>query len=178
VAASSFVSSGEYSWNSGMFIWKAEQAMTEYQRQQPDIYTLLEELAPFIDTPQFDTQLASVWERMPKISLDYAVMEGAENVAVIPVDVGWSDIGTWGALFEVVPLDSFGNGRKGQAPLVIMLETANTLVYSDKLAVTIGVRDLVIVETEDALLICHKDHTQEVKEVVNYLKATRQQKYL
>lgn len=178
VTATSFLSSGDYSWNSGMFIWRVEQAMAEFERQQPQIYKLLQDLAPSVDTPDYEDTLKRIWEWMPKISLDFAVMEGAENMAVIPVDIGWSDIGTWGALYDVLPLDKFGNGRRGHAPLMIILDTKNTLVYSDKLTVTIGVSDIVVIDTPDALLICNKDRSQDVKEVVNHLKTIKQSKYL
>jgi mannose-1-phosphate guanylyltransferase len=94
------------------------------------------------------------------------------------VDIGWSDIGSWGALFDVVALDDHGNGVKGQVPTNIMIDTENTLVYADKLVVTVGVSNLVVVDTEDALLVCHKDRTQDVKRIVAELKANQLEKYL
>jgi mannose-1-phosphate guanylyltransferase len=178
VTATSFLASGDYTWNSGMFIWKAEQAMAEFKRQQPEMYGLFMELLPTIDTHEFDSKLEDIWGGVKKISLDYAVMEGAEKVAVIPVDIGWNDVGSWASLFEVLKLDKFGNGFKGRVPEKVILDTKNTLVYSDKLTVTIGIEDIVVIETPDALLICHKDRTQDVKEVVNHLLTTKNYKYL
>jgi len=178
VTATGFLASGEYSWNSGMFIWKAEQAMAEFQRQQPAMYKHFRELAPTVNTHEFEAKLEDIWNEMSDISLDYAVMEGAENVAVIPVDIGWNDVGSWSALYEVLKLNKFGNGFKGRQPTPVMLDTKNTLVYSDKLTVTIGVEDIIVVETPDALLICHKDRAQDVKEVVNHLLTTKNYKYL
>jgi mannose-1-phosphate guanylyltransferase len=178
VTAAAFLASGDYTWNSGMFIWKASQAMDEFKRQQPDMHSAFTELSAAIDTPEFDAKLDEIWEKVTKISLDYAVMEGAQNMAVIPVDMGWSDVGSWASLFEVVQLDSSGNFFKTNIPTKVILDTENTLVYSNKLIVTVGVENLVVVETPDAILICHKDRTQDVKEVVNHLKSSGQNQFL
>lgn len=178
VAATSFVASGQYSWNSGMFIWKSSRAMEEFEHQQPEMYDLLTELRPTIDTSRFTETLESVWERMKKIAIDYAVMEGAKQMAVIPADIGWNDVGSWASLFEVHKLDRFGNLFKGAAPERIILDTENTLVYSDRLIVTIGVDNLIVVDTGDVLFICDKDRSQDVKDVVNYLRSIKRDEYL
>jgi mannose-1-phosphate guanylyltransferase len=164
-----------------MFIWKTTKAMAEFHRQQPVMFGLLDRLGEAIDTPDYAAVLAEIWEKMPKISIDYAIMEGAESLAVIPVDIGWSDVGSWSSLFEVLPLDQYGNSFKairGGVPEPIILDTRDTLVLSDRLAVTIGVHDLIIIDSEDALLICHKDRAQDVREVVNHLRASGQDDYL
>lgn len=176
--AMGFIHSGTYSWNSGMFIWKAEKAMSELQRQQRDMHDNLRELAAHVDQPTFAAQLHTIWERIERISLDYAVMENAEDMLVIPVDIGWSDVGSWDALYDIIDLDEAGNGFRGTSPDNMVIDTKNTLVYSDKLTVTIGVEDIVVVETDDVLMICHKTRTQEVKEVVKRLKATNLENYL
>lgn len=173
-----FLASGEYSWNSGMFIWKAEQAMGEFKRQQPEMYDQFAEIGKAVDTPEFEETLDSAWDNINSISVDFAIMERAENIAVIPVDIGWNDIGSWVALFDVLKLDKFGNHFKGKSPDKVNLDTKNTLIYSEKLTVTIGVENLIIVETPDALLICHKDRTEDVKEVVNLLLRNKNYKYL
>jgi mannose-1-phosphate guanylyltransferase len=178
VTATSFLASGEYSWNSGMFIWTISRAMEEFKRQQKEMYERFVELAPTVDTHEYDHKLEEIWEKVNKISLDYAVMEGAEKVAVIPVDIGWNDVGSWASMYEVLKLDKFGNGFKGKQPERVVLDTNNTLVYSDKLVVTIGIQDLIVVETADAILLCHKERTQDVKEVVNHLLRTKNYKYL
>jgi mannose-1-phosphate guanylyltransferase len=176
--AVSYIRSGDYSWNSGMFIWTADRAMHEFEQQQPQIYAQMQRLVPVIDTSAFDETLEAVWESVPKISLDYAVMEKAANMVVIPVDIGWSDVGSWDALFDVLSLDEFGNGFKGSAPDRIVMDTKNTLIYSDKMTVTIGVEDIVIVDTSDVLLVCHRDRTQKVRDVVNLLKSRNNEVYL
>jgi mannose-1-phosphate guanylyltransferase len=179
VTASTFLASGEYSWNSGMFIWRAEQALAEFKRQQPEMYADLMKIYEAVDTPDYEVRLEEIWSSIKKISIDYAIMEGAENLAVIPVDIGWNDIGSWSALFDVLKLDKFGNHFKGsKASDKVILDTTNTLVYSEKLTVTVGVDDLIVIETPDALLICHKDRAQDVKEVVNHLLTTKNYKYL
>src|SRR5690606_13781264 len=176
--AMEFISTGEYSWNSGMFILKARQGLEEFRRQQPEMYDRFARLAEFVDTRDFENMLDQIWDDVKKISLDFAIMEGAERIAVIPVDIGWSDVGTWDALFDVLNLDEFGNGFRGQAGQPILVDTRNTLVYSDKLTVTIGVEDLVVVDTPDVIMICHKKRAQDVKDVVNKLREARQEKYL
>lgn len=173
-----FIRSGEYSWNSGMFIWSARRAMREFERQQPAIHGLMMALEPAIDEPDYERILDEIWEQMPRISLDYAVMEGAEDMAVIPVDIGWSDVGSWDALFDVLNLDDAGNGFKGSAPDRIVVDTKNTLVYSDRLIVTVGIENLVIVDTKDVLMICHRDRTQDIKQVVDILRARNGETYL
>lgn len=178
VTATSFLASGKYSWNAGMFIWKSSTAMREFERQQPELYTLLEKLEGKIDTPAFQAELATIWGQMPKISIDVAIMENAENMLVIPEDIGWNDVGSWDALFEVMSLDKFGNGIKGVADNHVILDTRKTMIYSDRMTVTIGLEDIIVIDTEDVVLICHRDRAQDVREVVNHLRATHRNEYL
>lgn len=179
--AISFLSAGTFSWNSGMFIWSARKAMAEFERQRPETFALLETLKPAIDQPEYDSVLAHVWEQMPRISIDYAIMEKATDVAVIPVDIGWSDVGSWSALYEVLTLDEHGNGIRGDAEKAILVDSTHTLVFGEnggKLTVGIGLDGIVIVDTPDALLVCHRDHAQKIRQVVDHLKATNQTEYL
>ncbi|MCA9889702.1 MAG: mannose-1-phosphate guanylyltransferase [Anaerolineae bacterium] len=179
VRATQFVASGKYSWNSGMFIWKASTAMHEFERQQPNMFAVLQDIQSAVDTPQFAIKLEQVWNDLSKISIDFAIMEDAERMAVIPVDIGWSDVGAWDALFEVVPQDRFGNCTRGASPREhVVLDTRNTLVFSDRLTVAIGVQDIVLIDTEDAILICNRDRAQDVKAVVQFLKENGYDEYL
>lgn len=179
VRATQFVASGKYSWNSGMFIWKASTAMHEFERQQPSMFAVLRDIQSCVDTPQFESKLDAVWTDLSKISIDFAIMEGAEKMAVIPVDIGWSDVGAWDALFEVAQQDRFGNCTRGASPREhVILDTRNTLVFSDRLTVTIGIQDIVLIDTEDAILICHRDRAQDVKAVVQYLQENGYDEYL
>jgi mannose-1-phosphate guanylyltransferase len=158
-----FLSKGTYSWNAGMFIMTAARAKQEFARQQPAMYALLERA---VAQP---AELPALWEHIQKISLDYAIMEGAQNVAVIPVQIGWSDVGTWSTLFEVLSRDEDDNAVRGGEH--IRIDTRSTLIVSDRLVVTIGVSNLVIVDTGDVLLVCDKERAQDVREVVKQLKA-------
>ena len=176
VTATQFITSGSYSWNSGMFIWTSDLAMREFARQQPQMQAAIQELLPAVDTPDYQPTLERIWEQMPALPIDIAVMEGAEKMAVFPVDMGWSDIGSWSALFGVHKLDEFGNSFTGADQIV--LETRDSMVRSKRLIVTIGVKDLIVIDSDDALLICHRDNAQDVKKVVSYLRENQRDEYL
>ncbi len=169
--AAEFLISGRYSWNSGMFIWKASQALAEFERQQPAMYDHFQAIRNAHSTPDYRATIENCWSQMTKISVDYAIMENAQNVSVIPVDIGWSDIGSWSALYEVLtngtssPNENIVRGGK-----MLPVNTSGTLVVSDRMVVTIGVQDMVVVDTDDVLMICHRDRSQEVRGVVNQLR--------
>lgn len=173
-----YLRSGDYSWNSGMFIWTAKLAMKEFERQQPEIHSLLQKITRSVDTETFQTTLEQTWEEMPRISLDYAVMEKAEDMCVIPIDVGWSDVGSWSALYDILDKDESENCYKGTSDFRVNIDTQESMIFSNRLVVTVGIRDIVVIDTDDALLICHKDRTQEVKDVVREIKARQQDRYL
>ena len=178
LTAMHFITSGDYSWNSGMFIWRADRALREFEQHQPEIYQAMMALQPSVDTLDYEAKLKEVWEQIPKVQIDAGLMEKTDHIVVIPVDIGWSDVGSWEALYEVLDLDADGNGFKGNSSHRIVIDTKNTLVYSDKLTVTIGVEDLVVVETPDALMICKKERTQDVKKVVDMLREMKHEIYL
>ncbi len=163
-----FVESGQYSWNSGMFIWHVERVLAEFQRQRPAFYRQLMTIAEDLGTPDERPVLARVWPQVAKLSVDYAIMEGAEDVAVIPIDIGWSDVGSWAALLEIIAGDEAGNVVNGPH---LGLDTTHSLVHGDeRLIVTIGLENMIVVDTEDALLVCPRDRAQDVKEVVQRLR--------
>jgi mannose-1-phosphate guanylyltransferase len=172
-----FLTSGAYSWNSGMFIWTCETAMRELARQQPALHEAMCALQPMVDTTAFPAALDKTWKQIKRISLDYAVMEGAERMAVIPVDIGWSDVGSWDAIYDLLPGDGDGNILRGHGAR-LAVDTHHTLVYSDKLTVTIGVDNLIVVDTPDALLICRRDRAQDVRTIVSQLKERGASEYL
>jgi mannose-1-phosphate guanylyltransferase len=153
-----------------MFIVKAEQVLSEMARQQPAMYALLEEIGHCIGREDYQTTLERLWPNMKRLSLDYAVMEDAQNMAVIPVDIGWSDVGSWATLFEVLDGDLNGNVSRGRGQEHVRIDTKETLIVSDRMVVTIGIEDIVIVDTEDVLLVCHRDRSQDVRQVVRQLK--------
>jgi len=162
--AARFIQSGLYSWNAGMFIWQARTIKAEFERQQPEMAQGLTQIANDIG------KLGLLWETFPKQSIDYLIMEKAEKVAVVPVDMGWSDVGTWSSLYELLGKDEQGNARRSENEHHIQIDSRNTLIVGEKTVVTIGVEDLVIVETEDVILICKRDRAQDVKLVVDALK--------
>jgi len=170
------VESGEYSWNSGMFIWRVERIMAEFQRQMPEFYVQLAEVQATLGTPGYEATLNRVWPQVAKQTIDYGVMEGAENVAVIPVDIGWSDVGSWASLLELLQADAAGNIVVGPH---VGIDTRDTLILGGKrLIATIGLEGLVIVDTEDALLVCTQEREQEVRAMVKELEARGETDYL
>lgn len=166
--ATRMIASGAYSWNGGMFIWRIERILDELARQMPALYAQLQSIEAALGGPDYAPTLKRLWPAVAEQTIDYGVMEGAGDVSVIPADIGWSDVGSWSSLFEVLPADGAGNVFTGPH---VALDTEDTLVVSDKrLVATIGVQHLVIVETEDALLICPKEREQEVRTIVKQLK--------
>lgn len=167
--AEQYLGDGLHSWNSGMFIMRACVGLREFARQQAPFAAALAKLEPAIGTSAYAEALAAVWEIAPKKSIDYAIMEGAEKVAVIPVDIDWSDIGSWASLLEILPKDDAGNALVGEH---IAIDTANTLIRGDgRVVATMGVKDLVIVDTPDALLVCSLDRVADLKQIVERLRA-------
>ncbi len=172
------VESGEYSWNSGMFVWRVDRILQEFQHQMPEFYVQLAEVEATLGTPGYEATLNRVWPQVARQTIDYGVMEGAEDVTVIPVDIGWSDVGSWASLLELLPADEEGNTIVGPH---VGIDTRDTLVFSrggKRLVATIGLEGLVIVDTEDALLVCTKEREQEVRAMVRELEARDETGYL
>jgi len=167
------VESGEYSWNSGMFIWRVDRILEEFQRQMPEFYVQLAEIEATLGTPGYEATLKRVWPQVTRQTIDYGVMEGAGDVAVIPVDVGWSDVGSWTSLAELLASDEEANIVVGPH---LGIDTHDTLVFGgQRLIATIGLEGMVIVDTEDALLVCPKEREQDVREIVRLLERKNQQ---
>lgn len=167
--AEKYIASGDYYWNSGMFLFKASRFLNELKAFRPDIYEACEKA---IKVQSNDLDFIRVdkteFEACPDESIDYAVMEHTKDAVVVPMDAGWSDVGGFAALWEVSEQDANGNAFKGDVKAV---DTKNTLVFGeDKLVATVGVKDLIIVNTKDAVLVAHKDKSQHVKAIVQQLK--------
>lgn len=167
--AESYLASGDYLWNSGMFLFSAQQYLAELERHRPDILAACR--AAMRDTSEdlhFIRINAEQFATCPSESVDYAVMEKTDHAAVVALDAGWSDIGSWSSLWQVSDKDAKGNSCSGD---VIAHHTCNTLVRADsRLVATIGVDNLVIIETNDAVLVAHKDKVQDVKAVVEQIR--------
>ena len=162
---------GDHSWNSGMFIWKTETILGEFARQMPALHKQLTKIEKALGTENAAAVLEKVWEKVEKETIDYGIMEHAREVAVIPAQFEWNDIGSWKTLMEILQADEMGNVLIGEH---LALDTQNTLVYSpNKLVATVGLENMVIVETDDALLICPQDRAQDVRDIVNALREKR-----
>jgi mannose-1-phosphate guanylyltransferase len=165
--AEAFLESGLYSWNSGMFVWKTAAIRKELALQMPAFAAQLAEIERALGTEQEQAVLERVWARVEKQAIDYGVMEHARDVAVIPVQIGWNDVGSWQTLMELLDVDDQGNALIGDH---LAVDTHNTLIYSPhKLVAAVGLEDLIVVETEDALLICPRARSQDVRRIVDVL---------
>lgn len=174
--AAYFLEEGRYVWNSGMFIWRGDRLMAELAQQLPQAYAVLNRIAAALGSAEAERVLADAWPEMPRISIDYGIMEHADRVSVIPVDIGWSDIGSWGVLLDVLTGDEHGNVADGE---LVAIDTHGCYVRSaGRLVATIGLKDLVIVDTPDALLVCPRSRAEEVKELVYRLAAEGKEVYL
>lgn len=166
--AKAFLDEGGYYWNGGYFIFTAKHMLAEIERQMPEMYALLMEIKAGLEDGRGDEVLAKAWPQMPNESIDYGIAEGAQRVAVVPLRAGWNDVGSWDALETVRALDENENCvARGDTAVV---DSKHNVIYSDKMVALIGVEDLVVVETEDALLIGKKDRMQDVKKIVEDLK--------
>ncbi|UQU63937.1 mannose-1-phosphate guanylyltransferase [Couchioplanes caeruleus] len=177
--AESYVKSGNYLWNAGMFVWRVDVFLAELARQQPQLHAGISRIAQAWESASREEVLGEVWQTLPRISVDYAVMEGAAavgRVGTVPGDFGWNDVGDFHTLGEVLAADAAGNVIVGhhevEKPGVILRETENLVVVpnSGRLVAALGVRDLIVVDTPDAVLVCPRDRAQEVKSIVDELR--------
>lgn len=174
--AEGYVNSGNYLWNAGMFVFKVSTILRAIEKHMPELYLGLLRLEPTLGTAEQDRALNDVYGGLPSVSIDYGIMEKADNVLVIPSDFGWNDVGSWTAIDDLLPRDE--NGVVAHAEH-ISIDTKDSIVYSPKkLVATIGITNLIIVETEDALLVCDKSRAQDVKKVVEMLEKKGMNKYL
>ena len=180
--AQEYVASGNYHWNAGMFFWRISAFLENLKSFLPKTHAALEKLAEFIGTRSYERRLRSIYPKLENISVDYAVLEpatrveGPPRVFVIPAEVGWSDIGSWAAVYELLAKKSGENVLAGQGHT---LDAEGNFFWSpSKFVAAIGVRDLVVVETPDALLICPRDRAQDVGKIVKWLEAQRRKELL
>lgn len=178
--AEQLLRAGDHSWNSGMFVWKVDAILSEIKRQMPALSGTIHEIADAWDLQNRDAVLKSRWKKLKSQTIDYGIMERAEHVAVLPAGgLGWSDVGSWDSLFEVLFPDFNGNVPVNAQHL--SFDTHNTLIYGrndERLIVTIGLDDVVVVDAGDVLMICKTDQSQRVRDVVEHLKKHKQEKYL
>lgn len=165
--AETFLKSGRYYWNAGIYLWTLEAILSAYRRHAPGLMEILEQVLPLWDARGADADIAEVYGRLSPLPFELAVMEKAERRAVVPGDFGWNDVGGWRACYEVSPKDADGNAVTGP---VKALNSHNNLVHADKFTALIGVDDLVIVDTPNALLIARRDCSEQVKDIVDALE--------
>ncbi len=174
--ARKFLESGEFAWNSGMFIWRVDTILKEIQRSLPEMYEELNKIDASVGTDKYDQTLELSYKMIRSISIDYGVMEKAKEVLVIKGDFGWSDVGSWDEVYRLTGKDDNGNNVTGKA---MLQNTKNTLIHSqNKFVAALNVEDLIIINTDDALLVCKLGKSQDVKEVVDYLKRKQMNEYL
>ena len=174
--AEEYLASGKYVWNSGMFVWKASVILKKFQELLPDVYADLETIAKSFGTAEESRVIEEVYPRIRAVSVDYGIMEKSDGIFVVPGEFGWNDVGSWDMMGALHEADEDGNILIGDA---LCLDTKNTTVYSEgRLVATVGVGDLVVVETKDAVLVCPKDRAQYVKKIVDALKERKREELL
>jgi mannose-1-phosphate guanylyltransferase len=165
--AQEMVASGRYSWNSGMFIWRAEKILEEFRLHMPGLYNPLSVIGDAVGSPSYMEVLEASWANVPRETIDYGIMEKADDVVVIPVDIGWSDLGTWSSVMKIMPGDTYGNVVRGKH---LSIDTTGSMIFGgERLIATVGVRDLIVVDTGEVLLICDKAQDQRVRDLVKML---------
>ncbi|MDN5353629.1 MAG: mannose-phosphate guanylyltransferase [Candidatus Cloacimonadota bacterium] len=165
--ANEFLVSANYYWNSGMFMWSVETILNSYQKLQPQIYENMQKIEEKWQQKGKNSDISQLYKEMPKIPVDIGIMEKVSNAVVIPVDYGWSDVGSWGALYDLSPKDEHENVIKTEKEVI---NSSKNYVNTKKTVALIGVENLVVVETDDALLIADKNNTEKVKQIVENLK--------
>jgi mannose-1-phosphate guanylyltransferase len=174
--AERFLKSGDFYWNSGIFIWKAGTILREIELHLPDLHEQLEEIKKNIGTPAYEQTLERSYRIIRSISVDYGVMEKAGNVFVVKGDFGWSDVGSWDEVVRLSPKDADGNSTKGR---VIVHDSKNNYVDAgNRVVATIGIEDLIVIAADDAVVVCKKGRSQEVKEVVDFIRRKQMNEYL
>lgn len=170
--ARTYVESGRYLWNTGIFCWRTDRIQSEFARLLPHIQQTLTTIGRTIGNADFQETLWGEWEQLRgETTIDHGIMEHATRVATVPMNVGWNDVGAWDSLATLLPRDDKGNSVTGAGDTIV-LESENTFVHSEeKLVAVVGVRDLIVVDMDDALLVMHQERAQDVKKIVNELKA-------
>ncbi|MBU1101403.1 MAG: NTP transferase domain-containing protein [Bacteroidetes bacterium] len=166
--AKRFVQSGDFLWNSGMFIWKVDSILREIKEIMPDLSHGLDEISEKIDTIDYDKTLTNVYGQLKSISIDYGIMEKSKKVFLTKGEFDWSDVGSWETVYDLSEKDENGNAKVGD---VYTTNSYNSYVVShNKFTALVGVENLIVINTKDSLLVCSRDHAQDVKLVVDYLR--------
>lgn len=176
--AKAFLASGDFLWNAGMFIWKVKNVLTAFEKHLPEMYEVFAADKEKFNTPEEAEAIEHIYPQCTNISIDFGIMEKADNVYVIPATFSWSDLGTWNSAWDNMEKDYFGNAVAGKNVMVVDADNCMVHVPENKLVVLQGLHDYIIVDTKDVLLICKKDQEQEIKEYVAEIKRNKGEKFL
>jgi mannose-1-phosphate guanylyltransferase len=176
--AKTFVASGDFLWNAGIFVWQVKNIVKAFEINAPELHEVFDAEKQYLNTAEEQAAIERIYPQCTNISIDYAVMEKADNVYVIPSSFGWSDLGTWKSAYETIEKDYLENAVGGNEVIVIDATKNMVQVPHNKLAVLQGLDDFIVVDTADVLLICKKDKEQEIKEYVAEVKRKKGDKYL
>ncbi len=176
--AKSFLASGDFLWNAGIFAWKVSSILAAFEKYQPEMYELFDQEKMHFNTQAENISIQKIYPQCTNISIDIAIMEKANNVYVMPASFGWSDLGTWNSAYENMEKDYLGNAVASDN--VIVIDATKCMVNSpkDKLVVLQGLDDFIVVDTKDVLLICSRDKEQSIKEYVAEVKRNKGDKYI
>jgi mannose-1-phosphate guanylyltransferase len=176
--AKAFIASGDFLWNAGIFIWKVKNIIAAFEKHEPELYDLFAAEKDKLNTAEERRAIETIYPQCTNISIDFAIMEKAENVYTTPASFTWSDLGTWNSAWENKDKDYFGNAVVGKNVMVVDANNCIVHVPDNKLVLLQGLKDYIIVDTKDVLLICKKDKEQEIKEYVAEVKRNKGDKYL
>jgi len=176
--AKSFLASGDFLWNAGIFAWKISNIITAFEKYQPEMFELFDQEKMHFNTPAENTAIQRIYPLCTNISIDIAIMEKANNVYVMPASFGWSDLGTWNSAYENMEKDYLGNAVASDN--VIVIDATKCMINSpkDKLVLVQGLDDFIVIDTKDVLMICSRDKEQSIKEYVAEVKRNKGDKYI
>lgn len=176
--AQQFLESGDFSWNSGMFIWNLSAISEAFKKHLPQIDSLFQEKAAVFNTKDENKAIDEIYAVCKSVSIDYGIMEKAENVYVISADIGWSDLGTWGSIYTHLKHDDKHNAVIGKNVMLYESEGCIVSVPNEKLVVLQGLKDYIVIESNDTLLVCKKSDEQKIKDFVTDIKLEKGEKYI
>ncbi len=177
IKAKQYLKSGKYLWNASYFIWRADKLLEIYEKYAPEIYKVTEKILAVLESPSAQRKIDVIYQEMPKEPIDTAIAEKVADIAVVPADLGWSDIGSWSTLYDLLA-SKVGNHTVSQGNH-IGVDDQNCLVYAqDKLLATVGLENIVIVDTPDVTLVCNKSKAQDIKKLIEKIKETKEKHHL
>ncbi len=176
--AKAFMASGDFLWNAGIFVWQVKNIVKAFELHLPEMHEVFDAEKHSFNSPDEPAAIERIYPQCVNISIDYGVMEKADNVYVIPASFGWTDLGTWASAYETLEKDYLGNAVAGDS--VIVIDATKNMIHAEnkKLVLLQGLDDFIVVDTNDVLLICKKEKEQEIKEYVAEIKRSRGDKYL